>query len=140
MHETTLAARLAVAFDPAIHSQVKLAKAARVSAPSVNDWLSGKTKTLRAEPLVRAALYLGVNPLWLACGSGPMRDSAAPPGTWQAHETRAPYARPPWPFSGLSEAAVCNLSEADRLRIEGAVLMLLHSLSTTHASKANQAA
>lgn len=35
--------------------------------------MSGKTKTLEASNLLRAADHLGVRPIWLAEGLGPMR-------------------------------------------------------------------
>lgn len=47
-----------------------LARAAGVKPPSIADWKSGDTKTLKAEPAIRAAMFLGVSPLWLACGAG----------------------------------------------------------------------
>lgn len=70
---TTLASRLAqaIAQNPGM-TQAKLAKTCRVRQPSVNDWLSGKTKTMGGEPLIRAAEALGVAPKWLATGDGPM--------------------------------------------------------------------
>jgi hypothetical protein len=49
-----------------------LAKHCGVKAPSVSDWISGETKTLEGDNLLRAADFLGVNPKWLASGKGPM--------------------------------------------------------------------
>lgn len=51
-------------------SQVGLARACGISQPSVNDWFSGKTKSLRAETARRAAAYLQCDPFWLANGTG----------------------------------------------------------------------
>lgn len=53
-----------------ITKQVQLAKEARVRPPSVNDWLSGKTKTMAGKNLLRVASYLKVDPQWLATGRG----------------------------------------------------------------------
>ncbi|WP_440466908.1 DEAD/DEAH box helicase family protein [Pseudomonas sp. YH-1] len=55
-------------------SQAALARACHVKAPSVNDWISGKTKSIEGENLLSAAAFLKVLPLWLATGKGPMRD------------------------------------------------------------------
>lgn len=68
----TLAERIAWAFDRAPGAtKTGLAKAAGVTPPSVSDWFSGKTKTLRGEPAAGAALYLGVEVQWLTTGRGP---------------------------------------------------------------------
>lgn len=47
-----------------------LAKACGIRPPSVSDWLSGKTKSIRSEHLHAAARYLGVDAEWLATGKG----------------------------------------------------------------------
>jgi len=67
----SLTDRLIEAFDPARHTPGALAAAARVTGPSISQWFSGKTKSLKAEPAIRAARYLGVDELWLAAGEGP---------------------------------------------------------------------
>lgn len=54
-------------------SQASLARACGITAPSVNDWVSGKTKTIEGQNLLRAAEFLGVTPKWLATGRGPVR-------------------------------------------------------------------
>lgn len=53
-------------------SQAQLARACGVKQPSVHGWLSGKSKFLRGENLLRAAEALDVNDQWLATGDGPM--------------------------------------------------------------------
>lgn len=61
--------RLAAAMaGPPKVSQAALARACKVSQPSVNDWLSGKTKTIRGGTLLAVARYLHVDPDWLATG------------------------------------------------------------------------
>lgn len=75
----SLRERLAAAMQgPPPVSQVELAKAAGVSQPSVNDWLSGKTKSIRGPAQSAVAAKLGVNPDWLATGKGPMHGPALP--------------------------------------------------------------
>jgi transcriptional regulator with XRE-family HTH domain len=76
----TLAQRLARALaGPPKISQASLARACRIAAPSVNDWLSGKTQTMEAANCFAAARHLGVNPEWLATGKGPMRLNQSAP-------------------------------------------------------------
>lgn len=69
----TLAERLRYAMDilpPKKIKGVDLARAVGVKPPSVSDWLSGKSKTMEGENLLRVAKHLNVNPLWLANGTG----------------------------------------------------------------------
>jgi transcriptional regulator with XRE-family HTH domain len=68
----TLRTRLASAMEgPPRTSQAALARACKVKQPSVNDWLSGKTQTIRGATLLAVAAHLNVNALWLATGKGP---------------------------------------------------------------------
>lgn len=67
----TLAERLRYAMEilpPKKIKGVDLARAVGVKPPSVSDWLSGKSKTMEGENLLRVAKYLNVNPVWLATG------------------------------------------------------------------------
>lgn len=69
----TLAERLRYAMEILPPNKIKgvdLARAVGVKPPSVSDWLSGKSKTMEGENLVRAAKFLKVNPTWLASGTG----------------------------------------------------------------------
>lgn len=69
----TLAERLRYAMEVLPPKKIKgvdLARAVGVKPPSVSDWLSGKSKTMEGENLVKAAKFLGVNALWLASGNG----------------------------------------------------------------------
>lgn len=54
-------------------TQADLARACNISTASVNNWFSGETKSLRGENLIRVASLLGVSPIWLSSGKGPMR-------------------------------------------------------------------
>ena len=72
----TLAERLRYAMQFATPKKVKgveLAAAVGVKPPSVSDWLSGKSKTMEGENLLKTSKYLNVNPAWLASGVGEMR-------------------------------------------------------------------
>ena len=65
-------------------SQAGLARHVGIKQPSVNGWVSGTTKAIKGDNLLKAAAYLGVTPDWLATGKGPMRpeekgNSTTPP-------------------------------------------------------------
>lgn len=69
----TLSERLKYAMEvlpPKKVKGVELARAVGVKPPSVSDWLSGKSKTMEGENLLRASKFLNVNPNWLATGLG----------------------------------------------------------------------
>jgi len=66
----TLADRLSMAMKSANISQAELARLCGVKPPSVNGWLSGKSKFLRGENLLKAAEALQVSEDWLATGQG----------------------------------------------------------------------
>lgn len=54
-------------------TQIGLAKACGISAASVSDWVTGKTKSIQGENLIPASTYLNVDPHWLATGKGKKR-------------------------------------------------------------------
>lgn len=58
-------------------SQADLARACGIKQPSVNDWISGKTKTIKGANLLNASRLLGVRPEWLASGMGHPRTSVS---------------------------------------------------------------
>lgn len=106
-------------------SQAELARACGVKQPSVNDWFSGKTKTLKADSLVKAARYLGVRLEWLQSGLGPMRDIEA-----INVEVREPApAWPKWPFTRISQDQWQSLPAEVRGQVEGFALGLIMSHS-----------
>ena len=51
-------------------SQKELAYRCGLKPPSISDWISGKTKSLKGTSLIRAANALAVSPLWLSNGPG----------------------------------------------------------------------
>ena len=77
----TLAERITTAMERSGITQAELARACGVKPPSVNGWLSGKSKFLRGENLLKAAAVLGVSQQWLATGEGPMAAAVAPSGS-----------------------------------------------------------
>ena len=77
MNRTQLKDRLRAAMQgPPVVSGADLARAVGVRPPSVSDWLSGKSQSLKGENLKKAAKKLGVNAAWLGMGEGPMRGQA----------------------------------------------------------------
>lgn len=54
-------------------NQRKLAEFCGVRPPSVHDWFSGATKSLKGKSLIKAAEYLNVDEMWLATGRGSMK-------------------------------------------------------------------
>jgi transcriptional regulator with XRE-family HTH domain len=92
--------REAMAAKPRV-SQAQIARACGISPPSVNDWLSGKTKSLIAENLLPTARILEVNPDWLASGKGRMVD----PLDW-------PLVKPAELDLNVLKSAVVSIKEA----------------------------
>jgi phage repressor protein C with HTH and peptisase S24 domain len=70
---STLQERIIAAMTEKGIDQAGLARAVNVNPVSVNDWRSGKSKSIRSDRLVPVATALGVNPEWLASGRGPQR-------------------------------------------------------------------
>lgn len=73
----TLAERLKYAMEILPSKKIKgveLARAVGVKPPSVSDWLSGKSRSMEGENLLRASRYLRVDATWLATGSGSPND------------------------------------------------------------------
>jgi len=88
--------------------------------------LSGKTKSLKADTLLSAANFLGVNPKWLASGVGP-RTLEAPDNVHRVEEQSAIY-DVTWPFRRVKISAVRALSAADLAYLEGRIAALLEEL------------
>jgi transcriptional regulator with XRE-family HTH domain len=122
---STFTERINLALEASGQTQATLARASRVSKPSVNDWLSGKTKALKAETLVLAAEFLNVRPRWLALGEGPMRDGQP----FTVGEPPAPYGRPAWPFPQLSETWVANLPPEQLAGLQRVLVATAEALS-----------
>lgn len=72
---STLSQRIKEAMDEKPCIAADVARAAGVKESSVSDWVNDVTKTLKAEPALRAAQYLGVSPFWLVLGKGPKKAS-----------------------------------------------------------------
>lgn len=73
---STLSERVRLALNDSELSQSDLARRVGIAPASVNGWLSGSTKSLKAETANKAAKALGVNTLWLISGQGEMKPTA----------------------------------------------------------------
>lgn len=69
----TLSDRINTAIAEKACTAAELAKAAGVKESSVSDWRSKETKSMKAEPALKAASFLGVSPFWLVLGIGPKK-------------------------------------------------------------------
>ena len=67
-----LAVRLRIAMEKKGVTQAQLARACGVKPPSVNGWITGKSKYLKGNNLLAAARTLDVSQEWLATGEGTM--------------------------------------------------------------------
>lgn len=74
---STLSERITYILKERRLSQTELANRIGIKQPSVNAWVSGKTKNIEGDNLLRASAALNVNPKWLATGEGPMHSDAA---------------------------------------------------------------
>jgi phage repressor protein C with HTH and peptisase S24 domain len=70
--------RLEIAAPGERVTKAGLARAAGVRPPSVQDWFSGETKTLKGQSMIGAAAYLRVNASWLESGKGHMGPPTSP--------------------------------------------------------------
>ena len=82
-----------------------LAKACGISAPSVSDWLTGKSKSMDGGNLIDAAEFLGVRAKWLIKGVGPKHpDHYGPaPGITdvEARDIRPKPSYDPWTLEAI---------------------------------------
>jgi transcriptional regulator with XRE-family HTH domain len=124
---SSLAARLKSVFDPAKHSQAEIARVCEVKPSSVADWFSGESKSIKAVPLLKAAAYLDVSPLWLAAGEGPKRPrpGAYPPAEPATVLTARERAATPESeiFPMLDFGKIRKLRKDQLHRLEGALLL-----------------
>lgn len=123
----TLRERLAIALAKKRGgSQAGLARACHVTGPSVSDWFSGKTKTMKAATLLAAARYLGVSATWLESGLGPMHAAEA-----TILSVAEPEPRPPaWPFQSITPAQWSQLSAQQQGQVEGFAVAIMLAATT----------
>ena len=90
---SSLADRIKQRLDDVGLTAAELARACKVKPPSVWAWLSGDTKTIKGENLLRAAQALQCSPHWLATGLGPklINEGAGPPAQAARDERNVSY-------------------------------------------------
>lgn len=108
-----LSERLQLAMREAGVSQAELARACSVKPPSVNGWLSGKSKFLRGENLLAAAKALGVSQNWLATGKGPMHTRQGDENTEPGPDILGRVPLISWVQAGAWSEIIDNLSPGD---------------------------
>lgn len=108
-----LSERLQLAMREAGVSQAELARACSVKPPSVNGWLSGKSKFLRGENLLAAAKALGVSQNWLATGKGPMHTRPGDENTEPGPDILGRVPLISWVQAGAWSEIIDNLSPGD---------------------------
>lgn len=123
-------ARLSKALSDVTSSQAELARKAEVSAPTISDWVRDEVQpdNVKAMPLLKAAAFLRVDPLWLLTG----KIGKYPAPQSQTHTQSQLHEAPPrpfnsnWPFERVSPETYQRLPEAVRDQIasfvDGAVV------------------
>ncbi|ADU91120.1 helix-turn-helix domain-containing protein [Taylorella equigenitalis] len=97
--------RLQLAMKERNVKQADLVRITGLSRSSISAWVTGSTKTLRGENLLKVANFLGVNLDWLTYGIGQM-DST-------------------WPFRRVTPNQLNSLSEEHLEEIEEIILLKL---------------
>jgi transcriptional regulator with XRE-family HTH domain len=122
----TFAERLNACIEERHTTAARVARSAGISGASMSDWTTNKThaSNLKAEPLLRAAAFLEVNPMWLLTGRGSKHPGSAPVAL--AAEQTAFYGA--WPFEVLDYATVRQLKPNELSRLEGAWLLVAKQL------------
>lgn len=69
-------------------NQSELARVAGIAAPSVNDWLSGKSTSISLKPTLRIAKKWKLSPWWVAYGDGDKYLTSAGSAPTMDDETR----------------------------------------------------
>ncbi|CAM3827532.1 hypothetical protein [Castellaniella denitrificans] len=115
---STLSERFAELFAERPEARpVDLARFCSVRPPSVNGWLSGKTKQLEASNAIRAAAFFRVHTWWLATGEGPKR---LKDGEIDSHQPHVQGRANGWPFSASYESYT-KLSTAEKKALDKVV-------------------
>lgn len=109
---STLADRIQERLKATGLKNAKLAQLSGVSGPTAHNWGSGKTKAIKGEPLLAAAVALGVNPKWLASGLGPKFPDA--PSAHSVREPEAKYGDVDDPWMREAVQILRSLSKDDR--------------------------
>lgn len=124
---STMAQRIRSAMDDRGVIQADVARACDVAAPSVNNWLSGKTQSLRADTAYKLSKFLKVNQLWLIEGRGPRDISPSDnsnPASDVAHSVTEKTAQKGPDLDAVHDA-VCGLLRSHGLTLDDYVRVAL---------------
>lgn len=117
----TLAERLRYAMEVLPPKKIKgvdLARAVGVKPPSVSDWLSGKSKTMEGENLIKASRFLGVSASWLASGTGQPKPNKPENADISLNNTVPISARMAPVLSWVQAGVFTNVQSVDLSQIE----------------------
>lgn len=120
----TLADRLADSLAASGRTKAELARACGVAAASVNDWFSGKTKSLKGTSLIHASNFLGVRSLWLAEGKGPMRNEGV--------DTEPSQTQEEWPFHLARKQDYDRLTKGEKQDLDRTVARFIAGCLSDH--------
>jgi len=119
----TLSARLWSAMNAKGVKAVDLARITGAKPPSVHKWLTGGTKNLKGQNLVKTAEFLDVSEAWLAHGVPPRERTTSL--DWPFH---------PW----IPYEQIAKLPDASRAYIASSIRRSLSELEAVTAYEANQ--
>jgi transcriptional regulator with XRE-family HTH domain len=104
----TLSERITYALARSGKKQADLVRATGAKASSVTNWIGGRTSNLKGDNLTNAANLLGVNPAWLASGTGSID---------QTDDS--------WPFENIERSRFNALTDRQKGMIEDRILLAL---------------
>ena len=125
-------------------NQVELARLADASKSMVNQWLSGRIKSIGSEYAFNLQRHTGFNAEWLMTGNGPERPTTAmgvfkQSGAAFVQDAVALYdasthekGHSDWPFSTALLDRIKSLSSYDQGIIEGRLRAALDELENEH--------
>lgn len=131
--------------DPSA-SRAALARACGVKEPSVHAWFSGKTLSIKAEPVRLAADYLGCDRDWLSSGRGlpGWDDTPGATGLGSGPHLRVVIDEPRrrfmdlWPFRTVALEDIQRLAPHELAALEDAMRAMLRVFPPAAAAKQAQ--
>lgn len=116
-----LSERIQKVLDEQRIDQPALGKVAGVTKATVNQWLSGKIKSIKMEYAVRIQERFGYSTSWIVLGRGPEKMSD-------------------WPFPTIDQAEFNALPPALRLEVEHHIQYVIHRWRNDREHQAHSAA
>lgn len=116
-----LAQRIQKILDEQRLDQPALAKVAGVTKATVNQWLSGKIKSIKLDYAIQIQERYGYSPIWLVMGKGPEKVGD-------------------WPFTSVDRETFDNLPPELRTEIEHHLEYVVHKWEADRARADHSAA